>query len=153
MTRSAKNKKMTTQDHLQAVARRLQAKAWFRKGKWLSSVHGFPAENPAFITFHIFKKSYVTLHLLHQDLIPGTSVKRVVFAKRVVDAVFNEVRTWPGYKFRAGKYGQQPFAKVLEGSSADFEETLENEVERLCLRIEPIIDEALKELLVKKGQA
>ncbi len=154
------------------VERYLSQQTWFKKEKWLVSAHGFPNDkNPEAITFHLFKKhwwnedrqgihiesflplgkkiqkSYVTLHLLHTKHIPGTKLKREVLSKPFVDAIFDEVSQWPGYKFRVGKYGTQPFTRILDGNDPTFEEELAEECARICTRLSPILEKLLKELI------
>jgi len=153
------------------VQKSLSAKTWFKKEAWQSSVHPFPRKNPTGITFHVFKKNwfnedshgihieshldldpkkqkktYLTIHLLHEDTIPGTKMKRIALTQPVIDEVFEVISKWPGYKFRAGKYGQQPFTLFLDGTSKDFEAELETEVTRLCKTFGPLIDKILKAL-------
>ena len=105
----------------------------------------FPSRCPDFATFHVFKdhwfndererihiesflpfdpklrkKSSITIYLLHYDTVSGTKTKRREIAIPVVDAIFDEVSSREGYKFRTGTYGLQPFSKPLNGSSAKF---------------------------------
>jgi hypothetical protein len=159
-------------DKFKSVEDELKKKSWFKKGHWIVSVHGFPAKKPEFVTFHVFKKNWfneekqgihiesflaidakkrkkssVTVHLLHEPIIPGTKVKRIELAKAVVESVRGEVESWEGYKFRAGAYGVQPFTKNLDGSSKDFEKDLVHEVERLCKVLGDKIDETLIDLI------
>ena len=91
------------------VEKNLLKKAWFKKENWIISVHAFPNDKkPEAITLHVFKKhwwnddrqgihiesfldlnekkqknTYVTLHLLHTALIPGTKLKRMALAKTI----------------------------------------------------------------------
>jgi hypothetical protein len=155
-----------------SVEMSLKTKSWFKKDKWQTSVHPFPKKNPSGITFHVFKKhwfnedsdgihiesyldlnpkkqksTYLTIHLLHKDLIPGTKIKRAELTKPIVDAAYETISNCEGYKFRAGKYGQQPFTFSIDGTSADFETELENEVTRLCKIFGPLIDKTLSDLL------
>jgi hypothetical protein len=155
-----------------SIEAQLRSKSWFKKDKWIASMHGFPKTKPEFVTFHVFKnnwfnddsqgihiesflaidpkkrkKSYLTIHVLHHAKIPGTNIKRKTVAEPFVDAVFDEVKTWPGYKFRAGKYGTQPFTKLLDGTSDDFEDTLATEIERMCKYLGPQVDKAIKQAL------
>lgn len=157
------------------VKKNLSARVWFKKEGWQVSVHPFPRKNPSGVTFHVFKKNwfneeakgihieshldldskkqkktYVTLHFLHLETIPGTKIKRIELAKPLIDATYEVVAAWPGYKFRAGKYGQQPFTCTLDGSSAKFESDLEVEVVRLCKTYGSLIDKRLSVLLPKK---
>lgn len=154
------------------VSKSLMSKAWFKKGKWKVSTHVFPPKKPAFVTFHVFKdqwfnserqgihiesflafdkkaraKSSITIHLLHYDLIPGAKIKRREIAVPVVDAIFETVSAWDGYRFRAGKYGLQPFTKKLDGNSEDFGATLVEEVTHLCSVVGPVVDDVLFEIL------
>lgn len=153
------------------VEAKLKAKPWFKKDKWMVSYHPFPSKKPDAVTLHIFKKhwfnedtrgihiesflyldlkkrkkSSVCIHLLHEDEIPGTKLKRIAVTKPFVDAIYDEVKTWPGYKFRAGKYGLQPFSKELNGLSPKFGDELAIEIEKLCKKLGPEVDQALKEL-------
>lgn len=154
-----------------ALAQRLADTEWFRAGGWQSSVHGFPPEKPEAITFQVFQthwfnadhhgihfesylafnpakqhKSYITLHLLHLPTLPGTAIPRKRLAEAVVDALYAEVSGWPGYTFRAGRYGQQPFVKNLNGTSPAFAAELEQELGRLCQQLGPVINAALESL-------
>jgi len=86
-------------------------------------------------------------HILHEDLIPGTTIKRRAISEPVVDAIYDTISSWDGYKFRAGKYGVQPFALELDGTSADFEKVPVREVSKLCRAIGPVIDKALTDVL------
>lgn len=158
-------------DKFKVVEKALKAKPWFKKDKWIVSVHGFPTAKPEFVTFHVFKKhwfnedkqgihiesylaiapkkrkkSYITMHVLHHAKIPGTSLKRTEISKPFVDAIYDEVRSWSGYKFRTGKYGTQPFTKTLDGTADDFETTLVEETSRICKHLGPIMDEVINEI-------
>ncbi len=171
---------MSTSDQVQAIKSRfasveksLAKNSWFKKDKWLVSVHCFPNDvKPSAVTFHVFKKhwwnedrqgihiesyldldpkkqkkTYVTIHLLHLPKIPGTNLKRDSLSKPFVDAIYDEVKAWPGYKFRAGKYGTQPFTKSLNGCSADFESDHSKEVSRMCTKLGPELEKCIKELV------
>lgn len=147
----------------------LKSKAWFSKDKWIVSQHPFPEKKPDGITLHVFKKhwfneehlgihfesyldlnekklkkTYVTLHVLHYDEIPGTKISRKKLAQPLVDSFLSEVSDWEGYSFRTGKYGLQPFTKFLDASKPAFEEELTRELERLCKALGPKIDGTLK---------
>lgn len=155
----------------QTVGQFLSKQYWFKKEKWLISTHGFPNDkNPEAITFHLFKKhwwnedrqgihiesflsldpkkqkTYVTIHLLHSKYIPGTKLKRELLAKPFVDAVFDEVSRWPEYKFRIGKYGTQPFTKILDGTKKTFEAELTEECVRICTKLGPVLEECMENL-------
>ncbi len=159
------------------VEAKLKAKEWFKRDRWIASVHGFPKERPEFVTFHVFKKhwynedsqgihiesylaidpkkrkkSSITIHVLHHAKIPGTNLKRTVIAQPFVDAVYGEVKKWEGYKFRAGKYGTQPFTKILDGTDEDFEDILLVEVQRMCLKLGPEMDKAIQQSKREAGQ-
>lgn len=154
------------------VEKLLQAKPWFKKDRWIVSVHPFPAKNPDGVTLQVFKKNwfndgrqgihfesyfdlnpkkqkktYVTLHALHSDEIPGTKIPRKEFSKPLVDQIYDEVSSWEGYEFRTGKYGQQPFTKYLDATDEKFETLLAKELMRLCERVGPQIDKILKTLI------
>lgn len=155
------------------VEKVLKSKPWFSKEKWLVSHHPFPEFSPDGVTFHVFKKhwfnedkmgihfesylnldpkknkkAYITLHALHYDEFPSSKISRKKFSQPLVDLIYDEVSEWEGYKFRAGKYGLQPFAKHLNATDADFENQLIEELERLCKVIGPKIDKVLK-LVIK----
>lgn len=155
------------------VEKNLAKKPWFKKDKWIISVHCFPNDkSPEAVTFHVFKKhwyneerdgihvesflsldpkkqkkSYVTLHLLHLPKIPSTDIKRNRLSKPFVDEIYNDVKKWPGYTFRAGRYGTQPFAKLMDGTSGEFETRLTEEVSRICTQLGPIIEKHLNNVL------
>ena len=154
------------------VTKALKAKPWFKKEMWQASTHLFPAAKPEAVTFHLFKKhwfngdkqgihiesflalddakrkkSNLTIHILHTDFVPGTKIKRRAVSQPAVDAIYDTVSAWAGYKFRAGKYGVQPFALDLDGTSPGFEELLVYEVSRLSRTIGPVIDKALADAL------
>ena len=155
------------------VEKTLNQKPWFKKEKWIISIHAFPNDKkPEAITLHVFKKhwwnvdrkgihiesyldlnekkqkkTHITLHLLHTPLVPGTKLKRTALSKPFVDAIFDEVKQWPGYKFRAGKYGTQPFTYFLDGSKPEFESELAVEVSRICTKLGPQLERCLKELV------
>lgn len=150
----------------------LSKKAWFKKDKWIISIHAFPNEKtPDGVTFHIFKKhwwnedrkgihiesyldlnpkkqkkTYLTIHLLHSDLIPGTKLKRIALAKPFIDEIFDEVSSWEGYDFRVGKYGQQPFTKFLDATDPKFEKNLEVEIEKMCKKLGSTLDKTIKSI-------
>lgn len=147
----------------------LKSKPWFTKEKWIVAQHPFPAAKPDGVTLHVFKKhwfneehlgihfesyldlnpkkqkkTYVTLHALHYEEFPKTKISRKKFSRPLVDAIYSDVLRWDGYAFRAGKYGLQPFTKLLDASSPRFASDLTKELERLCKVIGPQIDETLK---------
>ncbi len=153
-----------------AVEKSLKTQPWFKKEGWIISVHEFPEKKPEGVTFHLFKKhwlnedrhgihiesylsidsgkskgSYVTIHLLHHDLVPGTKLKRNAITKPIVNEIFAEVSKWKGYKFRAGKYGLQPFTKLLS-SGPGFEAELTQETARLARTFGPVVDKVLGEV-------
>ena len=154
------------------ASKELKATVWFKEGKWVTSTHLFPATNPEAMTFHVFKphwynadrqgihiesflnidekkrkKSSVTIHLLHHDLVPGTKIKRAEIARFVVDAVYDEISEWDGYAFRAGNYGLQPFTRHLDGHALTYKNILVKEITKLCKTIGPVVDKAIKEIV------
>lgn len=154
------------------VEKLLQAKPWFKKQGWIVSVHPFPPKNPEGVTLQVFKKTwfnderqgihfesyfdlnpkkqkktYVTLHALHADKIPGTKISRKEFAMPLVDQIYDEVSSWEGYEFRTGKYGQQPFTKFLDATDSKVETHLAKELMRLCEHVGPTVDKILKTLV------
>lgn len=153
------------------VEKILQSKTWFSKEKWIVSLHPFPRTKPDGVTLQVFKKNwfndegsgihfesfldlnpkkqkktYVTLHALHYDTFPGSDLSRKKFSQPLVDEIYDEVSSWEGFSFRAGKYGVQPFTKFLDASKTGFEEDLAKELERLCKVVGPEIDKTLKSL-------
>jgi hypothetical protein len=161
------------EDIFKSVQRSLEAKTWFARGKWISSCHPLPKVKPEGITFHVYKKhwfnedklgihfesylyfdlkkrkkSYVTLHVLHHDRIPHSGKKRAEISKPFVDSIIDEVSQWEGFRFRAGKYGLQPFTKNLEGSDADFRDQLEREITRLCQKLGPVMDQVIERFVL-----
>ncbi len=154
------------------VEKLLQAKPWFKKERWVVSVHPFPQKSPEGVTLQVFKKdwfndqrqgihfesyfdlnpkkqkkTYVTLHALHTNNIPNTKISRKEFVKPLVDRIYDEISSWEGYEFRTGKYGQQPFTKYLDATDEKFESQLAKELARLCERVGPQIDKILKSLI------
>lgn len=154
----------------QLVEKQLKARPWFKKQGWLTSVHPFPAANPEGVTFQLFKKgwfneggggihiesylsldskkqkeSYLTFHVLHHAKVPGTKLKRIAIAKPFVDEIYEEVSKWQGYKFRAGKYGTQPFTRLLS-TGETFEKELTEETVRMARTLGPVMDKVLREV-------
>lgn len=151
------------------VSKALKSAAWFKKGKWRTSTHPFPSRSPEGITFHVSKttwfnddhlgvhvesylsfaekdrtKSYLTIHLLHHDLIPGTNIRRKLLAQQVIDnETVDLISSWGGYAFRAGKLGMRPFKLDLDGTRPDFAKRLTFEASRLCQALGPKVDRAL----------
>lgn len=155
------------------LEQQLRALPWFNTGQWLTSSHVFPPP-PAVadgMTFQLYKPHWfneehhgihfetfldfrpqkqkhttVTLHLLHLPSVPGTTIKRREIALRVVDRIRPVVESWPDYQFRAGAYGQQPFARTLMGQGEQLQAELLTEFTRMATSIGPVIDEVLTEL-------
>jgi len=164
--------RQTLKDRFRTIEMHLAKESWFRKDGWMVSTYCFPNDaKAAGVTFHVFKKhwwnddhrgihiesyldldekkqkkTYITLHLLHSPTIPGTKIKRIALSKPFVDQIENRVKKWPGYKFRVGKYGQQPFTKFLDGTAATFEEELGKEVMRICKELGPTLESCLRNL-------
>lgn len=160
-------------DRFDTIEKNLLKYPWFKKDKWLTSVHYFPNEKkPDGVTLQVFKKhwwnedrqgvhiesyldldpkkqkkTYVTLHLLHSPVIPNTKIKRLQLSKIFVDQIFSEVKKWPGYKFRVGKYGTQPFTKYLDATAPEFEKHLETEICRICTKLGPVLEDCISQVL------
>jgi hypothetical protein len=157
---------------LNRIKASISASEWFDKNGWVVSTHEFPMKNPEAMTLHVSKahwfnkdkmgihvetflaydekkrnKSYVTLHLLHLPIIPGTKLKRIAFSKPFVDMIYDEVSSWPGYKFRAGKYGLQPFTFNVNGDRDDFEKVVITEITRICRHLGPKVEKVLEIVL------
>ncbi len=154
------------------VEQLIQQKTWFKNEKWTISIHVFPNKtNPEGITLHVskkhwwnqdrqgihiesylaldpkkHKKTYVTLHVLHLKIIPGTKLKREALSKPFVDAIFDDVSQWDGYRFRVGKYGVQPFTKLLDATTSNFEQDLASEITRIATKLGPVLENCIKEL-------
>lgn len=157
---------------LEGVAFSIKREDWFKKGRWVVSIHPFPAKKPEAVTLHVSKrhwfnddklgihvetslaldpkkrkKSYVTVHISHHDVIPKTKFKRIAISKPIVDLICDEVTTWDGYKFRAGKYGLQPFSLIVKGNAENFPDVVTKELGRICRLVGPVIDKVLSEKL------
>ena len=154
---------------LQAAIDQLATKTWFVRAGWRGKAELFTRSPPVVASLHIFKQHWfnetgqgihfetfvgerearkraviVTLHLLHTPVIPGTKLKRGVLAKHVVDECFDTVCAWPGYRFRAGRYGVQPFQLQLSYPDDDALSTvLVTEFARMCRALGPVVDRAL----------
>lgn len=158
---------------LNGAATRLSEHKWFAED-WLFSVHPFPPapEDPQSITLHVFRSGWfnddrqgihfetflgpkewqkrqipIMMHIFHCPLIPGTTIKRRDVSKPFIDAVFDQVSSWSGYKFRAGQYGTHPFTCTLQFEFDTLESQIEGEFSRLCLQLGPIMDQTLASVL------
>ncbi len=157
------------QSVFESVSRSLKGEKWFKKDGWMVSIHPYPASKPDGVTLHVFKKNwlnedrkgihiesylaldlrkrrrtYIALHILHHDKIPGTTLKRIILSKPIVDDIIDTVRDWSGYEIRAGKYGQQPFGKILDGVDDAFPKDLLLEINQLCRIVGPVVDRMLE---------
>jgi hypothetical protein len=169
---------------LTAVEDALRSRPWFKANGWLCSVHDFPPPPaiPESVTLHVFKGTWlnedrrgvhfetnlspkewrgqsmpVVLHILHHPLIPGTKLKRIKLSTPFIDNVGELIGSWPGYKFRAGKYGTQPFNHDVNIDLQKENESallIADQFEMLCLQLGPAMDEALRitHLVEKKLQ-
>ncbi|CAN5322387.1 hypothetical protein BH11CYA1_BH11CYA1_15360 [soil metagenome] len=164
------------------VANRLCQEPWFKES-WLVDVHFFPAapQVPESVTMHVSRphwfnedgqgihfevqfgpkqwaKSEISLmlHVFHCATIPGTKIKRIAVTKPFIDSNYDLIASWPGYSFRAGRYGTQSFSCTLvlaehmtQSRSQDaaveeqFALMVSNEILRLCRTLGPAIDQAL----------
>jgi hypothetical protein len=157
---------------LDDVVQGLASKAWFGRAGWIAATHFFPKISPDGVTLNVFKahwlndtrdgihietflgkgqitgsKSYVALHVFHKDSVPGTKLKRKAITKPFVDAIYEDVVAWPGYAFRAGKYGMQPFTYRFVVAEKGYVKTLSAELERVCRVVGPAMDRVLEEVL------
>jgi hypothetical protein len=161
----------TVEKILASVGNSIKREGWFKKGKWVVSTHPFPVKKPEAVTLHVSKphwfndklgihvetflaldpkkrkKSYVAVHISHHDVIPKTKLKRIAISKPIVDSICNEVGNWDGYKFRAGKYGLQPFTLFVNGIDEKFPKIVTKEIGRVCQLVGPVIDRVLSEKL------
>jgi len=159
------------------AAETLAGEGWFRDNDWRYSVHNFPPPPaaPESVTLHVFKPHWynekhqgihfetflspqqwrdgempVMLHILHTPLIPGTKLKRIKLSKPFVDDCCDMVSSWPGYSFRAGKYGTQPFTCRISfdvENPGKLKSALEKEFSRLCKKLGPLMDSTLNDVL------
>lgn len=155
------------------VADAIQLEPWF-SDEWKVSVHNYPPE-PATaesVSMHLFKVNWfnadrqgihfethlsakewsrqsvpLMLHMFHTPTIPGTTIKRIQLSKPVVDATFDTISDWNGYKFRVGKYGTQPFSCEIKFDADDLTRTMLPEIRRLVQTLTPEIDKTLNALL------
>jgi len=153
------------------VVRQLETKAWFKKEGWRARVSLYKKHPPVVASMHIYKDGWfndegggihfetfvgpkeeknssvnVVLHLLHTPTIPGTKIKRAELSKLVVDKTYAMITDWPGYHFKVGKYGMQPFSKTIEFDDETLTTVLTTEFARLCRNLGPVIDSSLKKL-------
>ena len=159
------------------VAKTLAGAAWFSDNGWQYSVHNFPPPPaaPESVTLHVFKPHWynrqhqgihfetflsaqqwrdgempVMLHILHTPVIPGTTLKRIKLSTPFVDSCYDMVSEWPGYSFRTGKYGTQPFSCRIKfdlDNPDKSKSALEKEFTRLCKKLGPLMDSSLAEVL------
>ena len=157
----------------------LAQESWFGKNQWIASVHGFPPAPAAqeSVTLHVYKPGWfndkhqgihfetflsakewrtgqlpIMLHILHTSHIPNTELKRIKLSQPFVDKTYDLITSWPGYVFRAGKYGTQPFTRTIEFSidnRADFSAKVAKEFTLLCKKLGPIMDQTLAEVAPK----
>lgn len=159
--------------HLRNVGELLCREAWFSRD-WLFDTHPFPAEPalPECVTLHIFRPGWfnedhqgvhfesflspkewkkkqlsVAMHIFHCRYVPGTSVKRREIAKPFIDACVDLVSSWPGYVFRAGRYGTHPFTYHLTFESETLVPLLAAEFTKLCLQLGPLMDRTLGDVV------
>lgn len=161
---------------LKGVSKQLGAQSWFGKEKWTTSVHCYPPApaEPESVTLHVSKPHWynrehqgihfetfiserewqsgsvpVMLHILHTSHIPGTNLKRIKLSKPFVDRSSALVGSWPGYVFRAGRYGTQPFTRKVELRIDNFDvfiAQMARELTQLCQALGPIMDTTLAEV-------
>jgi len=159
---------------LDQVAERLLVERCFRND-WQVSVHYFPSPPPEAesVTMHVFRSHWynqnrqgihfeahlgskelakkqipLMLHIFHSATIPDTTIKRIKVTKPFVDANRHLIESWPGYVFRVGCYGTQPFTRTIEfAGEKDFVDLLSAELSRLCQKLGPQIDLALAKAL------
>jgi len=161
---------------LDQVAKKLLAESCF-KSQWQVSVHYFPAPPPQAqsVTIHVFRPNWynedrqgihfeahlgnkelakkqipLMVHIFHSATIPATRIKRIKVTKPFVDANRRLIESWPGYVFRVGCYGTQPFTRIIDFSGEkDFVNLLSAELSRLCEILGPQIDLALANALAE----
>jgi hypothetical protein len=164
---------------LKGVASDLSKQVWFGKKGWICSVHNYPPApaKPESVTLHVYKAGWfnnlhqgihfetgfsakewrsgqlpVMLHILHTTHIPGTNLKRIKLSEPFINKSFDLINSWPGYVFRAGKYGTHPFTRTLQVSidnPDDFVKQVANEFTQLCQKLGPIMDQTLSEVVPK----
>lgn len=158
---------------LEAGAHRLMQHPWFET-EWLFSVHPYPPApaEPECVTLHVYRPGWfnddrqgihfetfigakqwqrrelsIAMHIFHCPHIPGTSIPRRKVSRPFIDEVYDLVSSWPGYSFRAGRYGTHPFTHVLSFDVDMIEHQLEAEFSRLCLQLGPVMDRTLDAVL------
>ncbi len=162
---------------LEAAAARLSEEDWFARD-WLYTVHCYPYPPlaPESVTLHVFRPHWfnqdkqgihvetslgvkqwktgelpIALHIFHTTEIPGTRIKRKAVTKPFIDSCHETIAGWPGYEFRTGLYGCQPFTKMLAFDFDHFDSVVASEISRLCLELGPALDTALSIALKGKG--
>ncbi|HEY9677894.1 MAG TPA: hypothetical protein V6C76_07780 [Drouetiella sp.] len=158
---------------LEEVGAQLFAQEWFADG-WIVSVHPFPSApaTPECITLHVFrnnwfnndrqgihfetfigerewtnKKVSLAMHIFHTPFVGDTKIARRDVARPFVDQIHDTVASWPGYKFRAGKYGAHPFTKMVVLDDSLHQAELTREIARLCLHLGPEMERVLAKVL------
>jgi hypothetical protein len=161
---------------LNDVAAQLAKQSWFSKSSWICSVHNFPPP-PAMaesVTLRVYKQGWfnhdhqgihfetfispkewrsttvpLMMHILHTSHIPNTDLKRIKLSQPFIDKIFDKISSWPGYVFRAGKYGTHPFTRNIEFALDDtdaFISSMAKELTLLCKELGPIMDKTLAEV-------
>jgi hypothetical protein len=164
---------------LTGVAQHLAKEGWFSKSHWICSIHNFPPPpaSPESVTLHVYKPGWfnnehqgihfetflspkewrtgklpVMMHILHTSHIPNTKMKRIKLSQPFIDKSYDLINSWPGYVFRAGKYGTHPFTRTIEfniDNPGAFTATVSKELTRLCQKLGPIMDQTLAEVAAK----
>jgi hypothetical protein len=162
---------------LTSVARHLATEGWFNKNQWICSVHNFPPApaRPESVTLHVYRPGWfnnehqgihfetflsskewragklpIMMHILHTSHIPNTNLKRIKLSQPFVDKTYDLINSWPGYVFRAGKYGTHPFTRTLDfdiDNSNAFTADVAREFTLLCRKLGPIMDQTLSEVV------
>ncbi len=153
----------------QDVIRRLNKYPWFKKEKWLTSVHISNVENSmGVVIFQVFKKTWsnqehqgvrfesyldltdkkqkkssVALQLFNQEKKSALDGAHMGTIRPLTDAVSLEVHKLNDYRMSEVKYSSQPFIKYIN-LSENFEEELTQELAHLCQNLGKIIDQVIE---------
>ena len=152
----------------QAVIRQLNKKTWFKKDKWLTSVHILSGEkSPGTVIFQVYKKKWLNeehhgirletfldltdkkqkksslaLQFFNPEKNSTTTYENMSLQRRIIDQIYAAIQFDEGYKLSDNKYSSQPFLKYF-AIDDQFEVYLEAEIEKLCQIIGPIVDQEI----------
>lgn len=152
----------------QTVIRQLSKKTWFKKEKWLASVHIVTSEKtPGSVIFQVYKKKWmneghhgirfesfldltdkkqkkssVALQFFNSEKNSTTTYENMSLQRRIIDQMHSTFNFDEDYKLNENKYSSQPFLKYF-AIDDQFEAQLEAEIEKLCHLLGPIVDQEI----------